>query len=424
MLLHLVKDSLVRRRRRVALTSATLLVGTALVTALFTVSLDIEEKVGRELRSFGANISLTTKSGSMPVEIGGVPVARLDQQAYLPEADLPRLKRIFWKNNITAFAPFLYGEADAGGRQVLVAGTWFKHDVVQDDGVSFHTGLREVSPMWQVEGQWPSGAGQALVGRELAAQMGLKPGDRLTLSRGGLGTESIVAGIVSGGGPEDGQVFLDLSEAQALLGLPGKVEKVQVSALTKPPDELARRAQALDSPRDLPPEEYEKWYCSPYIDAITWQIEEVFPGGTAKADRRIAEAEGAFLGKMKLLFILIAGTALAASALGVGATMSATVMERRTEIGLMKALGAQNFHVAGQFLLEAAASGLIAGAAGFGAGLALAALIGREVFGTVTPPTLLALPFALIVSLGVALAGSALPVRRAMRIRPIKALKG
>lgn len=424
MLLHLVKDSLVKRRRRVALASATLLTGTALVTALFTVSLDIEDKVGRELRSFGANISLAPKSESVPIEVGGVPAGRLDEQAYLLETDLPRLKSIFWKNNITAFAPFLYGEAEAGGRQVPLVGTWFEHDMAQDDGDTFRTGLKEISPMWQVEGEWPSGAGEALVGRELAAQMGLKPGDMLTLSRGTLRTGSIIAGVVSSGGAEDGQVFLDLGEAQTLLGLEGKIEQVQVSALTKPTDELARRAQALGSPRDLPPEEYEKWYCSPYIDAITWQIEEVFPGGTAKADRRIAEAEGAFLGKMKLLFILIAGTALAASALGVGATMSATVVERRTEIGLMKALGAQNFHVAGQFLLEAAVGGLIAGAAGFGAGLALAALIGREVFGTVTPPTLLALPFALIVSLVVALAGSALPVRRAMRIRPIRALKG
>lgn len=424
MLVHLVKDSLVRRRRRVALTTASLMVGTALVSGLLAVSLDVEEKVGRELRSYGANITLAPRSGSTPVEIGGIPVGRIQSGSRLNEDDLPRLKTIFWKNNITGFTPLVYGRVSAGGELVSLVGTWFDHEIILENGDVFRTGAKEVSPWWQVEGDWPRAAGQALVGGELATRLRLSPGDRLDLSRGQAQSQVQVAGVLVTGGPEDKQVFLNLNEAQALLELPGKVDKVQISALTKPPDDLARRAQTLGNPRDLPPGEYEKWYCSPYIDAVTFQIEEAFPDGEARPIRQVADAEGAFLGKIKLLFILIAGAAMTASALGVTATMSATVMERRAEIGLMRAMGADNFHVAGQFLLEALFSSLIAGAAGYGIGLALAALIGREVFGAATAPNLLVLPFALLVSLAIALAGSALPVRRATRINPIEALKG
>lgn len=433
MLLHLVKDSLVRRRRRVALAAFSLLVGTALISSLLTVSLDIEDKVGREMRSFGANILLAPKSETVPVEIAGMPVGEVGERSFLKDEDLARLKTIFWKNNINGFVPFLYGNVGAGGEQVVLAGTWFAHDVPTEKG-TFETGARKVYPWWQVEGDWPQSRDELLVGRDLADRLSLVPGDRLKLDVGtvsgnggpaaGLNRDFRVSGVVSTGGYEEGQVFADLAEAQELLGLPGRVEKVHVSALTKPPDDLARRAKLLEDPKELPGDEYDKWYCSPYIDAITYQIEEAFPDGEAKPVRQVAEAEGAFLGKLKLLFVLIAAVAAVTSALGVTATMSATVNERRAEIGLMKALGAENSHIAGQFLLEAALTGLAGGVAGYGIGIGLAALIGRQVFDSPTSFSLPVLPFAILTSLVIALLGSAMPVRRAVRLQPTQALKG
>lgn len=424
MLLHLVRDSLVRRRRRVALAVLSLLVGTALISALLTVSLDIEDKMGREMRSFGANILLSPRSETVPVEIAGMPVGEVGDKSYLNDAELARLKTIFWKNNITGFAPYLYGSAKVQDEQAVLVGTWFEQEIATEKG-PFVTGVRKIAPWWQVEGEWPGDRGQLLIGRELADRLGISPGEPLKLESDESSRDFRVAGVVSTGSFEDNQIFVDLAEAQELLGLPGKVEKVQVSALTKPPDDLARRAQLMDDPKEgLSPADYEKWYCSPYIDAITYQIEEAFPDGQAKPVRQVAEAEGAFLGKLKLLFALIAGVAAVTSAMGVTATMSATVVERRGEIGLMKALGAENFHVAGQFLLEAAFIGLIGGVAGYGAGIGLAALIGRLVFDSSTAFSLPVLPLAIIISLAIAMLGSALPVRRASRIQPIRALKG
>ena len=407
-----------------ALAVLSLLVGTALISALLTVSLDIEDKMGKEMRSFGANILLSAKSETVPVEIAGMPVGEVGDKSYLNDAELARLKTIFWKNNITGFAPYLYGSAKVHDEQAVLVGTWFEQEITTDKE-PFVTGVRKIAPWWQVEGEWPVGRGQLLIGRELAERLGISPGEPLKLESTGFSRDFRVVGVVSTGGFEDNQIFVDLAEAQELLGLPGKVEKVQVSALTKPPDDLARRAQLMDDPKEgLSPADYEKWYCSPYIDAITYQIEEAFPDGQAKPVRQVAEAEGAFLGKLKLLFALIAGVAAVTSAMGVTATMSATVVERRSEIGLMKALGAENFHVAGQFLLEAAFIGLIGGVAGYGAGIGLAALIGRLVFDSSTAFSLPVLPLAIIISLAIAMLGSALPVRRASRIQPIRALKG
>lgn len=407
-----------------ALAVLSLLVGTALISALLTVSLDIEDKMGKEMRSFGANILLSPRSESVPVEIAGMPVGEIGEKSFLSDAELARLKTIFWKNNITGFAPYLYGSATLKGERAVLVGTWFEHELATEKG-PFITGVRKIAPWWQVEGEWPDGKGQLLIGRELASRLEVSAGAALKLESGGSSRDFRVAGIVSTGSFEDNQIFVDLPEAQELLGLPGKVEKVQVSALTKPPDELARRARLMEDPKEgLSPADYEKWYCSPYIEAITYQIQEAFPDGQAKPVRQVAEAEGAFLGKLKLLFALIAGMAAVTSAMGVTATMSATVMERRGEIGLMKALGAENIHIAGQFLLEAAAIGIIGGAAGYGAGIGLAALIGRLVFDSSAAFSLPVLPLTIVISMAIALLGSALPVRRASRIQPIQALKG
>ena len=100
-----------------------LLVGTALISSLLTVSLDIEDKMGKEMRSFGANILLAPRSESVPVEIAGMPIGEVGDKSFLNDADLGRLKTIFWKNNITGFAPYLYGNATVQGEQAVLVGT-------------------------------------------------------------------------------------------------------------------------------------------------------------------------------------------------------------------------------------------------------------------------------------------------------------
>src|SRR3979409_70695 len=138
MFLRLVADSFGRRPRHKLLTGAALALGMGVATAALSVSLDVGDRLGREFRSLGANLVVTPQADSLPLEIGGVDYRPVNSGAYLPEADLGKLKTIFWHNNIQAFAPILEVPADfaaldaqpagvaATGRATLI-GTWAAH---------------------------------------------------------------------------------------------------------------------------------------------------------------------------------------------------------------------------------------------------------------------------------------------------------
>jgi putative ABC transport system permease protein len=174
----------------------------------------------------------------------------------------------------------------------------------------------------------------------------------------------------------------------------------------------------------MTPEQYATWYCSPIMGAVITQIKEVLPNTDVRPIRQISQAEVDFLGKVGLLMTLLTVTALGGSALAVMTAMTASVMERRAEIGLMKAIGADDGHIVLIFLSESALIGLAGGAAGYGLGLGLAQGLARTVFsvGGNMPPVVL--PITLLLALAVALLGSALPVRQAVRFEPVLLLRG
>ena len=107
MFLRLVADSFTRRPRRKILSMAALAMGMAVATAALSVSLDVGDRLAQEFRSLGANLLVTPQADSLPLEIGGVDYRPANAGAYLPDADLGKLKTIFWRFNIIAFAPIL-----------------------------------------------------------------------------------------------------------------------------------------------------------------------------------------------------------------------------------------------------------------------------------------------------------------------------
>lgn len=443
MLLRILFRSFERRRGRIALAVLSVALGAMLATALLAVSLDITDKMGKELRAFGANIVAAPKERALAVEIAGMRYSSASNSADLNESDLPKLKTIFWRYNIVGFAPFLSGAVNVNGNQVLLVGTWFEKEIaipttkrtiplpggavreVTPENKTFATGIKTIAPWWKIEGAWIDAANAErgiIIGNALAQQRNARVGDALRLTYENRAYDFTIVGIASTGGFEENQIFVDLATAQKIFDLPGKIEKVQISALVKPDDALALRAKR--NPKSLPPEDFVTWYCSPYIDAITFQVEEVLQGSQAKPIRQVAEAEGAFLSKIGLTLALVTIVALVVSALGVMATMTATVMERRVEVGLMKALGGENFQIALQFLLEAIACGILGGILGFGVGFALAFFVGRSVFADTITFNPLVLPLTLAIAIGVAVLGSLVPVRQAMRVNPVVTLRG
>jgi putative ABC transport system permease protein len=427
MLARIITRSLVRRRRRKLLSLAAIALGITAATVVATLALDVGDQVNHELRSFGANITVTPAADSLPVNVGGVDYRPAASGAFLRESDLPALKKIFWANNIVAFAPFLYVPASLDGRRVVVIGSWFDRDLSVGGSPSFRTGLRDLHPAWRVQGQWPDDrdATSCLVGAGLARSAGLGVGSTLTLT-GGAATGPSAAksyscrasGLLETGGAEDGQVIAPIAPVQIFAGEPGRVRRLEVSALTKPEDDFARR-----DPKRMSPDDLERWSCSPYVRSIAYQIEQAIPGSVARPVYPVADTEGRILGRIGSLMLVLAIAALATACLAVASMMLATVIERRAEIGLFQSLGASRARVAAVFLLEGSALGLAGGAAGYLAGTLLAHRLGRIVFGSPAPAHGSLLPLVLLVALVVTWAGSAVPLAHGLKVSAAVALR-
>ncbi|HET7258575.1 MAG TPA: ABC transporter permease, partial [Candidatus Acidoferrum sp.] len=259
MFFRLVADSFTRRPRRKVLTAAALSLGMAVVTAALSVSLDVGDRLASEFRSLGANLVVTPKADTLPLEIGGVDYRPVNAGAYLPEADLPKIKTIFWHNNIVGFAPVLELQSRAlplsSGNwieDVSVIGTWADHAISLSDGGELKTGITKTNPWWQINGHWFSeNARECVVGASFAEKRGVKIGDPISLATGRMTripSLFMVTGILSSGGPEDGAVIVPLRYAQVLADKPGQYRKLYVSALTKPEDEFGRRDPAAMNP--------------------------------------------------------------------------------------------------------------------------------------------------------------------------------
>jgi len=140
--------------------------------------------------------------------------------------------------------------------------------------------------------------------------------------------------------------------------------------------------------------------------------------------RRVAEGEGRIMTHVQTLLWLVTLAALLAAALAVGASSAASVIERRTEIGLMKALGAGSgtvgFLLAAEQLLLAVAGGAV----GYALGTLLAHVVGEKIFGVAPQPSVFVLLVILGLAAAVTLAGSAIPLRRASRYQPAPILRG
>jgi putative ABC transport system permease protein len=395
---------------------------------MIAVATDIGDKINRELRSYGANLVVTPQEDTLDVEVGGVNLKPPSDGTFLNEADLPKIRGTFWHHNILGFSPMLPVTVklgnDSGAKDVTLLGTYF-NKALRFGKEDFTTGVRITHPWWKVscgDGKesanctWPADDSQnVLLGERLATRLGKQPGQTIDVA----GHQLTVSGILSTGGTEDDQIVAPLALAQEILGKPGAVRRIFVSAMTKPPDALSAR-----DPKTMTPEVYDRWYCSPYVESIAYQLQEVIPHSHAEQIRQVAQNEGTVLSRIKGLMLLITFAALFASALAVSAAMATAIYERRVEVGLMKALGAGNLAVSAIFFAEAMLLALVGGVAGFSAGALLARQIGRSIFNSQISIEPVLFPIIIAIAVLVTFGGSAAAIRRAVKFDPVYALRG
>ncbi len=415
MFYHLISSAIRRRKLRIALAVLAVVMGASIASTLLTVSFDINDKMGRELKSYGANILLQPSS----------------EGAFINESELYKMKTIFWRHNIIGYSPYLSDTVIIKDTEIVLSGTYLDEEIripglnktfignrkADEKEATIRTGVKTIASWWKVDGEWPAPM-EALVGVNAAEKLSLKQGDLFRTEFGSNNATFKVSGILSTGGDEDGQVIVSLKDAQMLFEKQGMVDRVVVSALTKP------EPQEKIYPSRLPPEQYELWYCTPYISSIMLQIEEVVPNASAKPIRQVADNEGKLLKKFEWLMFLITGIAMTTASLGVAAAMNTSIFERKKEIGLMKAIGADGNQIAGLFFAEAVVTGIIGGAIGILIGIVLARMVGLWVFDAIINPSLFSVLISGILSLTVALLGSMLPVKKAVEIEPSIILRG
>lgn len=131
-----------RNLRRKGLAIMTVFLASSLISALLAVSIDIGDKMSRELKSYGANILIEPAGQAALPALFSENSNPLSGQDFLDEAELPNIKDIFWRNNIVGFAPMLGGDVDVNGKEVRILGTFFSQPVDIPDEEGFETGQK------------------------------------------------------------------------------------------------------------------------------------------------------------------------------------------------------------------------------------------------------------------------------------------
>jgi putative ABC transport system permease protein len=366
-------------RGRLAIALVALVSGAAVISALMNLELDLERKLTREFRSLGANVVLAAKPDAETAD------ARTATRSVLSESSVDRGLKAMNSQDVSASASYLYVVARANDTPVVVAGTWLDE-------------MQALEPTWKIEGSRVENrfdAVHCLLGRNVAHRFDLRPGGSLDLSYLAQKTRVTVAGVIDTGGSEDDQIFLNLPVVQKLAGAPDGIELWQFS--------VTGTTAAV----------------SRFVEALSRQ----FPALDVRPIRQVTQAEGDLLSRVRGLIVGMALLILILTSLSVLATMAALAMERRDDVGLMKALGGSISRVMALFLAEVGALGAAGGLLGCIAGMALSDWMGRRVFGTAISPRWEVFPLTIALMVGVALAG-ALPLRLLGRVRPAVILRG
>ena len=361
MFLRMLMRAAVLRRGRAASALLAMVVAAAVATAMLNLYVDVQAKLRKEFRNYGANIVVVGKDGQA-----------------LPADALDKVNSALAGHGLAV--PFAYVVArTSDGQSVVVSGTNLDQ-------------VRKLDSWWSVTA-WPSTTHDALVGARAAVVVSpqSKPFD-LTFQ------ERIIhlnpAGTLRTGASEDSRIYLSLNDFLSWAG-------VQPSTI-----EIASSGSSEE------------------VDALIQQLSQALPAAEVRPIRQIMEGEAHVLGKTRATLAAAAILIIATAALCVLSTLIGWVFDRRRDFAIMKALGASERLISGFFAAEAAALGAVGAIVGFGIGVGVAAWIGRVNFHAPVVPRFNVLPIVVVGSIAVALISAVIPIFLLRRVQPAMILRG
>jgi putative ABC transport system permease protein len=361
MFLRMLVRAAVLRRGRAASALLAMVVAAAVATAMLNLYVDVQAKLGREFRKYGANVVVVAKDGQD-----------------LPADTLSKAQAALG-NGGTA-VPFAYAVTrTADGHSVVVAGA----DLEQ---------VGKLDSWWAVTA-WPRAPHDALIGNRASGTVG-SPGKPFELSFQGRTLHLNPVGSLQTGAAEDSRIYISLADFTEWTHAP--YSTIEISALGS----------------------------SQEISATIQRLAQALPDADVRPVRQILKGEARVLGKMRSTLLVASVLIILTAALCVLSTLTGWVSDRRRDFAIMKALGASGTMIQGFFAAEAAALGAVGSIVGFAIGVGLAIWIGQANFHAPVTPRFTVLPVILVGGIALALVAAILPISLLRRVQPANILRG
>jgi len=376
-------NNLRRRKGKVFFLILGLTIGITTVVTLISVTRMMNEDIANKLDEFGANILILPRSDDLSLSYGGISMGgvAIDSQS-LKDSDIPKIREIEVRENISTVSPKLIGVMEIEGKKVPLMGVKFSEEV-------------RLKKWWKVHGAFPKNREEILLGNEVAVRLFKSTGDTLPIN----GKPVRISGILDETGSQDDFViFADLAFVQEVMKKPGALSLIEVSA-----------------------------FCNTCpIEEIVRQISKELPQAKVTAIKQTLQTKMEALDHFKRFSVGISIIVLLIGSLIVFTNMMASVNERKREIGIFRAIGFRKSHVIRIIFLEALIVGLIAGIVGYALGLGVSQIIGPMITGMkggkifVDPLLVIG---AIFLSSLIGILSSAYPAIHASKMDPTTALR-
>jgi len=371
-----------RRKGKTFLLIAGLAMATAALVAIVTIVYALNSRVSDELDKYGYDMAVSPKTERLALTYGGMPVAgyAAGQSKPLNDNDLAKIKSAA-VGRTSIINPKIIQVVTVNNKNVLLAGI----DIASE---------RRVKKWWQVGfGAFPSRANEVIVGVTAAKRLGLKTGDRIPLS----GKSYKVAGILFKTGSQDDEIIIgDFNQVRRAFNRGDEINMMEIAAKN-----------------------------SGDIRPLAAEMRKTLPRADVSLFSQAVKFKEKAMGRLVTFGMAVTAIIIIISALIVFTIVMSSVNERRREIGIFRAIGYRQSHVARIILTEVLLISLAGGALGYalGYGLTQAIKLFNQDFKISAVPNPALLLLAMVISVLIAMTASIVPARRAANLDPVDSLK-